>query len=191
MPVQYGWKGAGGVAQAQYTCGFCGNRVGPNQGYMATTSLGRPAFIFICPVCMKPTFVDEGGKQVPAPRRGQDIKGITDTGVQSLYDEARDCSAVGASTATVLLCRKILMNIAVQQTAPPGQPFVAYIDFLEQAGFIPPNGKIWVDQIRQKGNEATHEIPQVAQADATQILQFTEMLLRFVYEFPSMITPTP
>ncbi len=191
MPFQYEWKGAGSVGQAQYKCGFCGNQVGTNLGYMAITSAGRPAFIFICPTCLKPTFVDEAQKQVPAPRLGSEVKGITDPGVQSIYNEARDCSTIGASTATVLLCRKILMNVAAQHGAPAGQPFAAYVDFLDKAGFIPPNGKTWVDQIRRKGNEATHEIPQVTQTDATQILQFTEMLLRFVYEFPSMVNPIP
>jgi hypothetical protein len=67
MASQYGWKGAGGVGQAQYKCGFCGNRVGPNLGYIATTSVSKPAYIFICPVCNKPTFADEDGKQSPSP----------------------------------------------------------------------------------------------------------------------------
>jgi hypothetical protein len=83
------------------------------------------------------------------------------------------------------------MNVAAQHQAPPGQPFTTYVEFLEKTGYVPPNGKVWVDQIRTKGNEATHEIPQVSAADAVQILQFTEMLLRFVYEFPSMVNPNP
>lgn len=79
------------------------------------------------------------------------------------------------------------MNIAVQHGAQSGQSFVSYVDYLEKNGYVPPNGKEWVDLIRQKGNEATHEIELMTQADAAQILHFVEMLLRFIYEFPSML----
>ena len=82
------------------------------------------------------------------------------------------------------------MNIAVQQEADEGQTFVYYIDYLSGQGYVPPNGKIWVDEIRRKGNQATHEIISTKEQDADQILGFVEMLLRFVYEFPSMIQDT-
>lgn len=83
------------------------------------------------------------------------------------------------------------MNIAVQHGADAGLSFVEYVDFLASKGFVPPNGRAWVDQIRRKGNEATHEIPAIKQEDAIQLLTFAEMLLRFVYEFPSMLTASP
>ncbi len=89
-----------------------------------------------------------------------------------------------------LLARKLLMNIAVQHGAAAGRTFAEYVDHLAANGFVPPNGKPWVDQLRTKGNEATHEIHQTSQADARQVLTFAEMLLRFVYEFPSMVGPT-
>jgi len=41
-----------------------------------------------------------------------------------------------------------------------------------------------VDHIRQKGNEATHEIPNMGNEDAVELLEFIEMLLRVVYELP-------
>ena len=50
------------------------------------------------------------------------------------------------------------MNIAVVQGAEEGLKFIEYVEYLASNGFIPPNGKGWVDHIRQKGNEATHEI---------------------------------
>ena len=79
------------------------------------------------------------------------------------------------------------MNIAVEQGAAEGQRFIEYVDFLSKEGYIPPNGKHWVDHIRKKGNEATHEISIMKNDDAKEILTFTEMLLRFIYEFPSMV----
>lgn len=78
------------------------------------------------------------------------------------------------------------MNVAVQEGADENQKFIQYVNYLETNGFLPPKGKRWVDQIRQKGNEATHEINPMTENDAVQLLTFTEMLLRFVYEFSAL-----
>ena len=51
---------------------------------------------------------------------------------------------------------------------------------------MPPNGKKWVDAIRKKGNEANHEIQLMGERDARNIVRFSEMLLRFVYEMPNI-----
>lgn len=80
------------------------------------------------------------------------------------------------------------MNIGVQEGAAEGKSFVFYIDFLAEKGYIPPNGRGWVDHIRKKGNEATHEIALMNRTDAEELLTFTEMLLKFVYEFPNSIS---
>ena len=82
------------------------------------------------------------------------------------------------------------MNIAVSQGADEGQKFIQYVEFLAENGFVPPNGRGWVDHIRQKGNEATHEIVQMSKDDATELISFTEMLLKFIYEFPAKIPST-
>jgi hypothetical protein len=78
------------------------------------------------------------------------------------------------------------MNVAVSKGAAEGEQFIKYIEYLDSQGYVPPDGKRWVDHIRQKGNEATHEIKQMWQHDAQTLITFTEMLLRFVYEFPAM-----
>ena len=44
---------------------------------------------------------------------------ISSNEVKALYEEARDCIKVNAYTATILCCRKLLMNIAVVQGAEP------------------------------------------------------------------------
>lgn len=56
-------------------------------------------------------------------------------------------------------------------------------------GYIPPDAKPWVDHIRSKGNEATHEIPQVTESDARNLILVTEMLMKHVYEVPALINP--
>ena len=107
--------------------------------------------------------------------------------VESLYREARNCISVAAPTASVLACRKLLMNVAVSQGAPPNGTFQSYVTYLAANGYVPPNAKGWVDHIREKGNEATHEIPPVKEPDAKDLLTFMEMILKLVYEFPNRI----
>ena len=90
-----------------------------------------------------------------------------------------------------MLSRKMLMNIAVGEGAQEGLSFVGYVEYLADKGFIPPNGKAWVDYVRKRGNEANHEIALMGEADARALITFVEMLLRFVYEFPQMVPKTP
>jgi hypothetical protein len=74
--------------------------------------------------------------------------------VSAAYREAQDAAAAGAPTAAILLARKLLMNIAVDKGADPGKGFAEYVEYLADTGYVPPDGRAWVDHIRQKGNEA-------------------------------------
>jgi hypothetical protein len=79
------------------------------------------------------------------------------------------------------------MSVAVAQGADANKPFVSYVEYLADRGYVPPNGKGWVDHIRKKGNEANHEIRLMTQPDAEELISFAEMLLKFIYEFPSRV----
>jgi len=72
-----------------------------------------------------------------------------------------------------------------------GKKFIEYVEYLANNGYVPPHGKGWVDHIRKKGNEATHEIVIMSQSDSEELISFMEMLLKFIYEFPSKIPSTP
>ena len=186
--MNWKWENCSGFANQSYVCGYCGNQVAPHVGYLANDArTGSTAYIAICPSCSQPTFLDSRDLQVPNVRLGNEVEGITNEGVKTLYNQARDCTSLGAYTAAALLCRKILMNLAVEHGADEGKSFVEYIEFLDSKGYVPPNGKEWVDRIRTKGNDATHEIRLIEKDEAFQTLKFTEMLLKFAYEFPSML----
>jgi len=77
-----------------------------------------------------------------------------------------------------LPARKILMHLAVEKGAPAGKSFLEYVKYLAQKGYVPPNGYGWVDHIRTKGNEANHEIKVMGEAEAKDLITFTEMLLK-------------
>ncbi|EGR5930927.1 DUF4145 domain-containing protein, partial [Vibrio parahaemolyticus] len=108
--------------------------------------------------------MDAAGSQYPDVAPGNDVRHLPED-LAALYKEARNCVAASAYTGAVLLTRKLLMNIGVEQGAQEGKPFIHYVNYLAEQGYIPPNGRGWVDHIRKKGNEATHEIALMNKSD--------------------------
>ncbi len=180
------WSGLSDVQSRKYTCGFCGNIVASAKGYVTSDVInGQQGFVYVCPHCTGPSFI-LGENQIPGVAPGNEVSHLPKD-IESLYKEARQAVSVNANTAAVLACRKLLMNIAVAQGAKQGESFLSYVDYLANAGFVPPNGRIWVDHIRNKGNEANHEIKLMAKQDAEELILFSEMLLKFIYEFPNKV----
>lgn len=181
------WSSIQKVVVQSYRCGYCGDSVASNRGLQGQYQGRNPgAFMVICPNCTYPSFI-RAGAQTPDVRTGNDVSGIDEQSVLDLYNEARDCTSVSAYTAAVLCCRKILMHVAVAKGADEGQSFVSYVDHLAEAGYIPPDGKEWVDHIRKVGNQANHEISIATRNASDELLSFVEMLLKFVYEFPHRV----
>jgi DNA-directed RNA polymerase subunit RPC12/RpoP len=190
---KFGWNGKNGLPSLAYKCGYCGNKVSSVNGYKAGLhhdgSGQQIAAIYICPHCGGPTFRDTDGNHLPGVPFGSSVSHVPEE-LEKIYDEARRCTSNSSFTAAVLLARKILMHIGVDQGAEEGKSFLHYINYLAEKGFVPPNGKHWVDHIRKKGNEANHEIVIMNKQDANDLILFIEMLLKFIYEFPNMV-PNP
>jgi hypothetical protein len=184
------WQNYTNTDEIRFKCGYCGTDTSPAKGWNTDSynnnQGSHQGFILICTYCNKPSFVDTQNKKVlsttPSATFGNKVNGLTEE-VNKLYDEARKCSSIGAHTSTVLTCRKILMHVAVEKGAPVGKKFLDYVNYLADNNYIPPDGKEWVDHIRSKSNEANHEINIMEIADAEDLISFTEMLLRLVYEF--------
>lgn len=189
-PNSYGWFKIQDLPTEQYTCGYCSDKVASGKGYkIGGRSDGSAAMIgaiYICPSCHGPTFVTPDDKHFPDAPYGNPVLHVPNE-LNLLYEEARKCTSSNYYTGSVLLCRKMLMHIAVGQGADKDKAFLYYVTYLYDKHFIPPNGKHWVDHIRQKGNEANHEIRLMSQKDAHDLLIFIEMLLKFIYEFPQMV----
>lgn len=182
------WYQVQGVPTRAFTCGFCSTSVSSNSGFNVVAAPGQLQGwgIYICPNCLAGNIFDANGQQFPVAAIGKAVSNVPG-GLNELYEEARRCTTSGCNTAAVLVCRKMLMNIAVTQGADEGLKFIEYVEYLSKSGYVPPNGKHWVDHIRRKGNEATHEIALMKDSDAKELLTFLEMLLRFIYEFPAMV----
>lgn len=185
-----GWNNTAKIESLSFECGFCNNKVASEIGFFNNNRIdGLTARIRICPHCSKPTFF-LGSNKLPDISPGNDVKSVPEE-VHALYQEARNCISISAYTASVLISRKLLMNISVSQGAKENLRFIEYVDFLAENGFVPPNGRGWVDHIRKKGNEATHEISLMDRDDATELVTFSEMLLKFIFEFPASVPALP
>jgi hypothetical protein len=191
--VQSPWHNITGLPTQSFTCGHCGENVASDRGYQTNAGAGGPAFIYICHACNQPSyFLKPEGRQIPGAAFGEEVMYLP-VDIEALYREARNCVSVSAYTAAVLICRKLLMNVAVNLNAPTNQKFIEYVEYLATKGYVPPNARGWVDHIRKKSNEANHEIQLMSLTDAEELINLTEMLLKIIYEFPKRVpgtTPT-
>jgi hypothetical protein len=186
------WTNALQLTSKRYVCSYCNSVVGPDKGIASSEHQGGrtvQTFVYLCSHCGQPTYFDEAGRQFPGVKFGNDVKHLPQP-IGQLYDEARGAMSSQGYTPAVLACRKILMNVAVGLGATMGGSFVTYVQFLADKGFVPPNGKHWVDHIRTKSNEANHEITLMSKDEAEKLITFVEMMLKFIYELPNVV-PLP
>lgn len=183
------WQGASVIVSKRYVCGYCRLVVGPDKGISDQISNVAIRYVYFCSHCGQPTYFNEGGLQFPGVRFGNDVAHLPQS-IEQLYGEARGAMSSQAYTPAVLACRKILMNVAVSLGAKAGDSFASYVQFLADKGYVPPNGKHWVDHIRTKSNEANHEITPMSKDEAEKLITFVEMMLKFIYELPNVV-PAP
>jgi len=187
------WHGLNRLPKRSFECGYCSHKVASISGFSKNLHQDGSGSIVgtlhVCPNCDGPNYFFADSR-FPSPALGNEVNNVPED-LYELYQEARRCTGEGCYTAAVLISRKMLMNIAVEQGAEPGKPFIQYVSYLAENGYVPPNGRHWVDHIRKKGNEATHEIAIMKEQDASDLIVFIEMLLRFIYEFPAMVPPPP
>lgn len=181
------WKDTEEIDGVSYTCYKCGKTILSNEGYIYRDSMSGVEYghIYICHNCDAPTYIT-GAEQVPAPVFGFEVMHLPDD-IEGAYKEARNCFSVNAYTSAVLCCRKILMYVACEKGAKEGKKFIEYVNYLNDEGFIPPDGKGWVDKIRTFGNDATHKLDTRSEEDAKLAINFTGMLLKFIYEMPGIL----
>jgi hypothetical protein len=185
------WRNATEVPSRSFECSFCGNRVASIKGWDSIVVEHKTAYpggaIYVCHHCTNPTYFTQQGQQIPGAGFGAVVSGIDEPEIEVLYNEARRAHSASSYTAVVLCCRKLLMHLAVSKGAEEGLPFVKYVDFLDSNHFVPPGTRVWIDKIREKGNEANHEIVITSKPEAEEIISFCEMLLKILYEFPAKI----
>ncbi len=171
-------------AYRNYTCGHCGNKV--SGIVVANYQYGyHDVKWLICTSCGDGSVCSSHGQIFPTISYGPIIEGLPEL-INRAYQEARDCISVDAFTACELICRRILMHVAVEKGAKQDQSFSEYLSFLEDKGYVTPPMKGWVDLIRQHGNKAAHLLEPPDRKRSESTLMFTAELLRLIYEMEHM-----
>ena len=168
-----------GMTVHSITCGSCGEGVAAV--ILSDASGGRWAMQ--CPKCQELSVRLSSGAVFPAAPAGGNVRNLP-ADVQAAWREARLAHSVGAYTAAEIMCRKILMHVAVDVAgAKEGLAFIKYVDELQSAGYITTGLKPTIDTIRQRGNGANHELAASAEQESLITLRVTEHLLTSVYAF--------
>lgn len=182
-----GWSSVSTINAQDFECGYCDRNVASDRGYFNQAVQGHViGFIYICPKCANPTYFS-GKKQVPNPLPGNPLPEAAPKDVVSIYEEARKAYMGGAHTGAVLLCRKILIHIAHDLGSPGKQTFNEAITWMNDNQHIPKNGLHVVKHIKDKGNEATHELVLSTAAEAGTLLMLVHRLVLFNYEFETLV----
>lgn len=173
-----GWYNVQGLASKEFICWNCGNQVASEYGYKTKNNVSK---IYICPHCYAPHIEDVRGTIIPSVRPGKAIKKLPEN-VNQIYEEARTCFGAGAYTATVMLLRKILMNIAVVEGAETNLKFFQYVEYLCSEGIVHKKQQKQAEEIKNLGNAANHEIESRTKTDAEKMLKLIELILINNYE---------
>ena len=163
-----------------HTCGHCNREVAG----IIVSEISRTEWI-ACPGCRRGS-VRNGNEVIPSPLLGDEVKGLPKL-VEDAYSEARMSLSCECYTACELMCRKILMNVAVHKGAPANRQFKEYVDYLKDNRYIPITMEPAIKQVKDNGNESTHEIKAPDKERAKNTLDFTMLLLKNVYEIPERL----
>ncbi len=161
----------------EHKCGHCGREVA---GVVVAKHKEMRAQWLACPSCYSGS-VSNGSRISPVPLLGEEVRGLKEP-IRAAYEEARKSFSSASYTACEFVCRKILMNVAVDKKAKEGEGFKQYVEYLTAHGHITVPMKSWAEHIKDHGNEATHKINPPDPKRAERTLQFTTLLLRNVYE---------
>ena len=178
-PIDSPWYHATGLPKTYFRCGHCGRESSYSTGYHLERG-GHDVVISICNSCNRPTFI-ENTVRIPGEPVGREVKHLKDN-VGPLWLEARNAARANACSACVMVCRSIIMHVAVEKGATPNGRFAAYVDYLATHHHVPVGAKGWVDRIRVLANDAAHELVVMTPAQMKLAMLFTEKLLEMTYE---------
>ncbi|MGW5522709.1 DUF4145 domain-containing protein [Gordonia sp. NPDC003950] len=172
------------------TCGFCGavSLFTVARVKQDSRSASAPVSWMRCPRCLRGSVMNDGTPS-PSPLPFSTPEGVPPQEA-ALWEQVRASLSVGAYSGAAMICRKLLLHVAythqraADPDAKPFRNFAKAIQYLEDEHVILASHKSWVDQIRQLGNRANHELPHIEADEATNIATFTFQLFINLYEMP-------
>ena len=178
------WQSISNIKAKQFLCWNCHRGIASEKAYLSYKTHGNiyVASIYICPFCNAPIVVDDENRHVLLPLPGKEINKIPEN-VNRIYSEIRKSMQSGCSNGSIMLMRKLIMHLAVEEGAQEGKKFIEYVDYLCNNGIVPKKSKNKADSVRDLGNLANHEIEERTQTEAQNCFEFIELLLKVNYEF--------
>lgn len=175
------WHGVTDLQPASYVCGHCGESTGTSQGFKYSNHVHC---VYLCGHCGQPSYVPHAcvDDRVPGAMFGANVPNLTDE-VADLYRQARKCMSDRCWTAAAMCCRKLILNVAHQCGAKPQDlgRFVDAVKFLQTSGHVPPAWHKLADEVRQRGNEANHVLPNTTQEAAERVMRITAFILQSAF----------
>lgn len=178
------WENLSKIGPKSFICWNCGNKISSEKAYNTYNKARNrySSWIYICPHCKAPIILDDKQKQILLPLPGKQIKKLPKN-IGVVYSEIRKCMQVGCFNGAIMLMRKLIMHIAVEEGASEGKKFIEYIDYLCDNNVVPPKSRNKADSVRTLGNDANHKIEDRTQEEAQNCFEFIELLLKVNYEF--------
>ena len=179
-------------AWIRFDCPGCGGSQCAKVAYRASAASDRPPVQWgRCVNCFM-GFVINSGQVSPSRFPMSDVQGL-EPETHHAWHEVRSCLSVGATTAAVHICRKILFHVAAEKGLPAkndrdrAPTFAACIEHLQEHGYVTPPMVKWVEKIKDVGNEAAHELDVIPAEKAELVATFTMQLLVLTYQMPHML----
>ena len=172
------WNNTSHTKAVNYKCWNCGRHIASEHRYVDNFHI---ASINICPYCNAPRIIDVYNREFPFTLPGRQIEKLPKN-IKNIFDEARTCLGAGAYTATVMLLRKILMNIAVTEGAEENLKFFQYVEYLCSEGIVHKRQQKQAEEVKNLGNAANHEIESRTKEDAERMLSLISLILTNNYE---------
>lgn len=173
------------LSSKSFRCWNCGKEISANRGYYSlfeNSNYLSNGKIYICHLCSAPNIFDYYDNPVIGAPIGDSVKYLPQD-VECIYEEARNCMGIGAYTATIMLLRKILMAVAVDDGADKGATFKEYLEYLCKEKLIHKKQTKQAEKVKDLGNDANHKIECRTKEEAEMLLNFVQQFLITNYEF--------
>lgn len=120
-------------------------------------------------------------EQSPAPEHVPEAAGRA-------YEQGARCLGRSDFTPAAAMFRRCL-EIALKKFSPDIEAWKLEkrIDRLADAGKITQDLKTWAHRVRLDGNDALHEEEEFTRESATELMEFTRLLLTYLYTLPEKI----
>lgn len=185
---------------AALTCPHCGAyaNFSPKSTWQVVVAASRRWFgVWVCDNCQWPiSGTAEGEKGPPLdwhPRAvgGKEFPDVP-AGIARDADEAHQCDSIGASRAAVVMARRAVQALAIDNGAKPNARLVNQVDELATKGTITESMRQVAHAVRLSGNDGAHpdddpDLDDLDDDEVRDVLAFLDSLLEHVYQTPAKV----